>query len=269
MKRESGNVLFLILLAVALFAVLSYAITHSSRGLGSIENERDKLETGVAQQCNASVEYGISKLTITQNCAVDEISYELPDGSNQNPKAPISKRCHLFHPSGAGLSPCGLYLQPAPCDLLSLAIGEKCPSSDIVYAGTSGGRRIYASLSDQASGPYSSTGIGSVTTATSASDGLANTNKLVASGDAGSPYTAALTCRSLGEKWYLPSVQEANLLYSVKDIGAFNGTFNSLIAYWTSTETGSSAARKITLSDGEVTGALKADIWRIRCVRRD
>jgi hypothetical protein len=97
--------LFLILIAVALFAALSYAVTQSGRGSGGIEKEQQMIDTAVSQQCSASVERGENVLKILGGCDTSEISYELADGSNPNPSAPGDKSCHLFDAAGAGVTP--------------------------------------------------------------------------------------------------------------------------------------------------------------------
>jgi len=109
MKNQSGNALFLILIAVALFAALSYSITTSSRGGAGIEKEQEQIDTAVEQQCIAYVERGENKLKVLNGCADNELNYELPDGNNANDDAPTDGSCDLFKPEGANLTPCGSY----------------------------------------------------------------------------------------------------------------------------------------------------------------
>ncbi len=97
---ESGNVLFLILIAVALFAALSYVVTQSSRsGGGSIEKENYKLRA--AQVLN----YATTLRTATQRMIIGGASPEAivlhKPGENFSACEPTVSNC-LFNPNAGG-----------------------------------------------------------------------------------------------------------------------------------------------------------------------
>lgn len=120
-QNESGGVLLWILIAVALFAALSYAISGSSRGSqGMVSEERARLIAmeifGFAQR----VEHAVNRLLLS-GCSETEISfgndvYMNTNGTallfpmDHNPNAPEDGRCHIFLPQGGGLHP---YVVPA------------------------------------------------------------------------------------------------------------------------------------------------------------
>ena len=263
---QQGNVLFMILIAVALFAALSYAVTQSSRsGAGDTKREQQQLDQAVIDNYMAAINAGQMTLTIARGC--DTISYDPPSAWGGG-----SKRCHMFHPEGAGVAYQNLGLDECieSGDASKLSIGESC--GNIIYAGESGGNRIYTTLSDQTSTTWNNgTGNWTVTGATSTTDGMANTNTLVTLSDAGAPYQAAVTCRALGSDWYLPSRDELNLLYTNKNEDALSGTFNvSGTYYWSSSEYCTNCARVQRFSDGYRTAFyVKYQAEAVRCVRRD
>jgi hypothetical protein len=105
-STEHGNVLFLILIAVALFAVLSYAVTNSTRGSGDISQEKADLIASQLLQFGSSMEAAITRMRISNGCSEVEISTEHSGvyGTDFiNPSAPASRKCHLFDPAGGGL----------------------------------------------------------------------------------------------------------------------------------------------------------------------
>lgn len=70
MRNERGNALFLILIAVALFAALSYAITQSGRGgSGGVDRETVVITAGQVVEQPAAVRTAVTRMIITGTAA--------------------------------------------------------------------------------------------------------------------------------------------------------------------------------------------------------
>lgn len=114
MKNQNGNVLFLILIAVALFAALSYAVTQSSRGGGNADKETLQLKATEILQYGALLKATTDKLRLINGCDLTELSIEADwnadgsiDGSSSdrhNTTSPTDGSCHYFDSNGGGLS---------------------------------------------------------------------------------------------------------------------------------------------------------------------
>jgi hypothetical protein len=253
--QNSGNILFLILIAVALFAALSYAVTSSNRGSGAIDKEKAQLDQAMMDSYMAAINTGTLRLRMAGCSAID---YTEP--VNQSPTG--DKSCFLFHPQGGGVSYQNLGLDS--CTLQGIELtdltspGDRC--GNIVYAGNSGGR-LYTTAADQ--GTFSWGSMDTEIGAFSFSNGLTNTNAIVAS--AGS-YPAAAACRALGADWFLPAESELNVLYTNRTA---IGGFNLSSWYWSSTETNTNNARSQNFSSGmQVNLYQKSTEMSIRCARR-
>ncbi len=102
---ERGNVLFLILIAVALFAALSYAVTQSSRsGGGASDGEANLVNSAQITQYPASVRTAIVRMIIG-GTDVTQLNFDPPSAFNE---APAASNCStlpgscVFHPTGGG-----------------------------------------------------------------------------------------------------------------------------------------------------------------------
>lgn len=95
---ESGNVLFLILIAVALFAALSYAVTQSSRtGGGASDGEQNLINSAQVTQYPASVRTAIVRMII-DGVADSQLEFNPPPDFGD-----LSQdRFGVFHPDGGG-----------------------------------------------------------------------------------------------------------------------------------------------------------------------
>lgn len=106
--NSRGNVLFLILIAVALFAALSYAVTNSSRTSGgSADTEKVSLQASRILQYATALENSLVRMRLSNNCNPEQVSFENPLSTAvgelySNPNSPPNFSCHLFRPEGGG-----------------------------------------------------------------------------------------------------------------------------------------------------------------------
>ena len=99
-----GNVLFLILIAVAMFAALAYAVTQSTGGgVVDISSEKSEMDVAKIENYEAAVNAALWRLKLANGCLDEEVSYETPAGDYENPLSPVDYRCHVFRPEGGGV----------------------------------------------------------------------------------------------------------------------------------------------------------------------
>lgn len=259
--NNQGSILFLILISVVLLAALSYAITQSmSQNQKDSTSEQAELDQAVLQGYLASVDLGRQRLEVVKGCT--NISYAAPSEWGIEDKA-----CHIFHPNGAGVI--WQDLGVGNCDLegvelTDLEIGEAC--DDVIYFGSLSGTRLYTLSSMNGHTKWSTNNTNSP--ADSDTDGKANTDALLAAGD--TSYPAAESCRSLGDKWYLPARNELLLLLSNGNIGALSSALDNMQWYWASTEFDTTRARRARNFSPTNDNILdKTDSRGVQCIRQD
>jgi hypothetical protein len=95
-NHEKGNVLFLILIAVALFAALSYAVTQSSRsGGGDASSETTLVNSAQLTQYPASVRTSIIRMMVSRSIDPTTLEFDPPSDFGGS-----SATYGVFHPSG-------------------------------------------------------------------------------------------------------------------------------------------------------------------------
>lgn len=103
-----GNILFLILLAVVLFAALAYAVTQSMRG-GGKDAGSERISAGVSELLNnyAQIDTAIQRLMLGNNVKAHEINLfdnnSATIGQYDNVNC-TENRCRVYHPDGGGVT---------------------------------------------------------------------------------------------------------------------------------------------------------------------
>ena len=114
--RERGNVLFLILIAVALFAALGFAVSNilSSGNPTTIASEQARVYANEIIDHGRTIRQSIQNLRISNGCSQEEISVQFDSDSDgdyndndenyHNPNSPTDLSCHVFHLDGGGIN---------------------------------------------------------------------------------------------------------------------------------------------------------------------
>ena len=105
MDNSNGNALFLILIAVALFAALSYAVTQSGRGGGSIDRETAELNAAQIVQYMGAMQSAVQKLQL-YGCGEDGISFHDAawGHTDYQHSVPADSGCNVFSSDGGGMN---------------------------------------------------------------------------------------------------------------------------------------------------------------------
>lgn len=138
-RGERGNVLFLILIAVALFAALSYAVTSSSRSGGGDANDESALvRSAQITQYPSSIRTSLIRMMVSNSVDPIDLIFAGPADFDTECDDLVSERPNcVFHPGGGGAT-----LTNVPADLvIPTATGEWYFSAnyEILDIGTSVG----------------------------------------------------------------------------------------------------------------------------------
>lgn len=130
---QRGNALFLILIAVALFAALSYAITQSGRGSGSVAKETDAIAAAQVVQIGADLRAAAQRMVLTGTSVTALQAHAVGDFSN--PCTVTDGTC-LFTPDGGGLTwpaiPVGALADPNLIYIAMLVPGDGGNGADLI-----------------------------------------------------------------------------------------------------------------------------------------
>ncbi|MBE2190832.1 MAG: hypothetical protein IAE63_01490 [Alphaproteobacteria bacterium] len=102
-RGDSGNVLFLILIAVALFAALSYAVTQSTRsGGGDASSETNLINSSQITQYPAALKTAMTRMIVSNSVSPYAMTFDDPSLFAANLTTSSLEQENVFHPNGGG-----------------------------------------------------------------------------------------------------------------------------------------------------------------------
>ncbi|MEM9469439.1 MAG: hypothetical protein AAF988_04690 [Pseudomonadota bacterium] len=104
-QTQRGSVLIWIFVMIAILSALYFVVSSGFRaGETNLSEERVELYATEILDYAQSVKQAVQTLQIN-GCSDEEISFESNSNSGYtNPNAPADNSCHVFHPSGGGLT---------------------------------------------------------------------------------------------------------------------------------------------------------------------
>lgn len=128
-KNQSGNVLFIILIAVALFAALSYTIAQSGRGgTSALSREQAALQATEIIQYGNTIAQAVSQIRL-RGYLDTEISFENSDESGYVNANCMDDACEVFNVAGGGMT----YIEPNENWLVDISSLSKTGAYGEVY----------------------------------------------------------------------------------------------------------------------------------------
>lgn len=103
-SNERGSVLFILLIGVALFAALGYAVSNMMQGgaTTNIGEEQSKLYANELLDYGRTMRQTVQNLRISNGCSDTDISFENTiEGGYTNG---TNTACQVFHPDGGGMT---------------------------------------------------------------------------------------------------------------------------------------------------------------------
>lgn len=145
-RGEAGNVLFLILIAVALFAALSYAVTQSTRsGGGDASSEKSLVSSAALTQYPASIKTGITRMIISNGVAVEDLLFTKPVDFTDDLTTDALRKRGVFYSTGGGVT-----YSDAPKDVVTTATGPWIfnAENEVVNIGTTAASGVTTATAD-------------------------------------------------------------------------------------------------------------------------
>ncbi len=129
-ENQSGNVIVIIFIAIALFGALTFAFNQSSRtSSGFISDSSTDAHANKIIQILEENSMAVRRMRL-KNCIPNFISYEGAGGGfNYSPVTDIKDKCKLFHENGGGLK----YTKP-PTNSLDEDFSSETGYGHVVYA---------------------------------------------------------------------------------------------------------------------------------------